>query len=89
MSCLATDVTEPHHDIKALATLEGNSINQYTLERLLPADESAALLELQGLLQSRLMAAEGAEASPLTAVEIAEQTLRETDMAGRPRFIHA
>jgi Antitoxin ParD len=44
MSRSNTDVTEPHHDIKALVALEGKSIKQYTLERLLPADESAALL---------------------------------------------
>lgn len=81
MSRLTIDVTvQQHQALKALAALEGKTIKQYTLERLFPADESMALQELQDLLQSRLVAAERADASPFTALEIAEQTLRETGM---------
>lgn len=82
MSRLTIDVTpQQHQALKALAALEGKSIKQYTLERLFPSDEQTALKELKGLLHSRLLAAERAEAPSLSAAEIAEETLRETDRA--------
>ena len=82
MSRLTIDVTaQQHQALKALAALEGKSIKQYTLERLFPSDEQTALKELKGLLQSRLLAAERTEGPSLSAAEIAEETLRETDRA--------
>jgi Antitoxin ParD len=59
MSRLTIDVTaQQHQALKALAALEGKSIRQYALERLLPSDEHVAMQELKSLLQSRLVAAE-------------------------------
>ena len=78
MSRLTIDVTEQQHQtLKALAALEGKSIKQYTLERLFPADAQQAMQELKTLLESRLAAAEGGEVSPLSAAEIAAESLRE------------
>ncbi len=82
MSRLTIDVTEQQHQaLKAFAALEGKSIKQYALERLFPSDEQRAMLELKALLQSRLAAAEGDEASPLSAADIADETLRELGAA--------
>lgn len=82
MSRLTIDVTDQQHQaLKAFAALEGKSIKQYALERLFPSDEQQAMQELKALLQSRLAAAEGDEASPLSAADIAEETLRELGAA--------
>lgn len=78
MSRLTIDVTDQQHQaLKAFAALEGKSIKQYALERLFPSDEQQAMQELKALLQSRLAAAEQDEASPLSAADIADETLRE------------
>ncbi len=82
MSRLTIDVTDQQHQaLKALAALEGKSIKQYALERLFPSDEQQAMQELKALLQSRLAAAELDEASPLSAVDIADEELRESGTA--------
>lgn len=82
MSRLTIDVTEQQHQaLKAFAALEGKSIKQYALERLFPSDEQQAMQELKALLQSRLAAAEGDEASSLSAADIADETLREPGAA--------
>jgi len=82
MSRLTIDVTEQQHQaLKAFAALEGKSIKQYALERLFPSDEQQAMQELKALLQSRLAAAEGDEASPSSAADIADETLRELGAA--------
>jgi hypothetical protein len=82
MSRLTIDVTEQQHQaLKAFAALEGKSIKQYALERLFPSDEQQAMQELKVLLQSRLAAAEGNTASPLSAADIANETLREIGAA--------
>lgn len=79
MSRLTIDVTpQQHQALKALAALEGKSIRQYALERLLPTDEQKAMQELKSLLQGRLAAAERGEVSVLSAEELAEQALRES-----------
>jgi hypothetical protein len=78
MSRLTIDVTDQQHQaLKALAALEGKSIKQYALERLLPSDEQQAMQDLKLLLTSRLASAEKDEPSPLSAAEIAEETLRD------------
>jgi hypothetical protein len=78
MSRLTIDVTaQQHQALRALAALEGKSIRQYALERLLPSDEQVAMQELKSMLQSRLAAAERGEVSSLSAEELAEQALRE------------
>lgn len=78
MSRLTIDVTDQQHQaLKALAALEGKSIKQYALERLLPSDQQQAMQDLKLLLSSRLASAEKDEPSPLSAAEIAEETLRD------------
>jgi hypothetical protein len=78
MSRLTIDVTEKQHQaLKVLAALAGQSIKQYTLERLFPSDEEQAMQELKTLLHSRLAAAERGEVSPRSADEITDETLRD------------
>lgn len=57
MSRLTIDMTDQQHQsLKALAALQGKTIKQYALERLLPADTSGdqALRELKQLLGERI-----------------------------------
>ncbi len=57
MSRLSIDMTDQQHQsLKALAALQGKTIKQYALERLLPVetDEEQALLQLSALLKSRV-----------------------------------
>jgi len=57
MSRLTIDVTEQQHQaLKAMATLEGKTIKQYALERLLPdgAGSDQAWQELEKLLGTRI-----------------------------------
>ena len=49
----------------------------YALERLLPSDEEQAWQELKAMLHERLRAADRGEVSPLSAVDVAEQVIRE------------
>jgi len=80
MSRLTIDITtEQHQALKAMAALEGKSIKHYAIERLFPVDEEMALQDLRVLLQSRLASAERAGVSPMSAAEIADQTLRTMD----------
>ncbi len=81
MSRLTIDITDQQHQVlKAMAALQGKSIKQYAIERLFPpaGDEEQALQELKALLRDRLAEAERGEVTPLSAVEIAEQVIRET-----------
>lgn len=80
MSRLTIDVTDQQHQaLKAMAALEGKTIKQYAIERLFPSDEELAMQELRALLLERLAEAERGEVSHLSAVEIAEEVMRETD----------
>jgi len=57
MSRLTIDMTDQQHQsLKALAALQGKTIKQYALERLLPADSAGdqALRELKQLLSDRI-----------------------------------
>ena len=79
MSRLTIDVTDQQHQaLKALAALEGKTIKQYVLERLLPSDEEQAMQDLKAMLRVRLAAAEGGNVTSLNATEIAEEVIRET-----------
>lgn len=51
MSRLTIDVSDQQHQaLKALAALEGQSIKQYTLERLFPSYEHQAMQALKSML---------------------------------------
>jgi len=72
---LSIDVTKDEHKrLKAVAALQGKSIKDYVLERVLPsewtADENAALQELASLLEPRLAEAEAGNARSLSVSEI-------------------
>ncbi len=78
MSRLTIDVTEKQHQtLKALAALEGKTIKQYALERLLPvgATDDQALDELKEVLAARLDQARRGEIVPDNISDLAEQTL--------------
>lgn len=82
MSRLTIDVTEQQHQaLKAVAALAGKTIKQYVLERLLPSDEEQAMQELQAMLRLRLAEAERGEVSASSAVDVAEEAIREAGAA--------
>ncbi len=57
MSRLTIDITsQQHQSLKALAALQGKTIKQYALERLLPGNvaDDQAWQELKTLLQTRI-----------------------------------
>jgi hypothetical protein len=73
MSRISIDVTDNEHKkLKAMAALRGKSIRDYVLERTLGGDEaeSAALEELEKLLDGRIKAAQAGAVSRRTASEI-------------------
>jgi hypothetical protein len=93
MGRLTIDLTEQQHrDIKAFAALQGKTIKQYAVERLLPAkgddrpighdieqwteDEKAAWAELGALLDQRIENAEKHGFSSRSITDIAEDGLR-------------
>lgn len=81
MSRLIVDLTsEQHQTIKALAAVEGKSIKEYVLERILPAtpedDEEVAWAELKALLESRIENAKKHGVSRKTVSQITEETLQ-------------
>jgi hypothetical protein len=78
MSRLTIDVTDQQHQsIKALAALEGKSIRDYVLQRIMPSsgDEEAAMRELEAMLRSRLESAARGEVISTSARAIFEKTL--------------
>jgi hypothetical protein len=79
MSRISIDVTEDEHKkLKAMAALRGQSIKDYVLERTLGAGEadSAALQELEELLDNRIRAAKVGSISRRTASEIFAEAAR-------------
>ncbi len=78
MSRLSIELTaEQHKQIKTMATLRGQTIKQYVVERILPTeditdDEKAAMSELKELLTKRI---ERAEATNQTAKTIDQVTV--------------
>ena len=78
MSRLTIEITEQQHQsIKALAAMQGKSIKEYAMERLLPltADEEKAMQELEAFLKPRIEAAERGEFVNKSVMEIFEETL--------------
>lgn len=83
MSRISIDVTaEEHQRLKALAALQGKSIKEFVLSSTLgrqrpDSDESAALAELETLLDRRLANARAGRVSSRTVEEISDQVKRE------------
>lgn len=72
MSRISIDVSEQEHKkLKALAALRGQTIKDFVLERALGDEaETAALKELEGLLDGRIRAAQAGAVSRRTASEV-------------------
>ena len=79
MSRISIDVTDDEHKkLKALAALRGQSIKDFVLERALGGDESetAALQELEKLLDGRIRAAQAGAVSRRTVSEVFAEAAR-------------
>ena len=79
MSRLTIEVTEQQHQrIKARAALQGKSIKEYAIERLLSvtSDEEQAMQELKVLLAPRIAEGLRGEVSEKSMKEIAEAVLQ-------------
>lgn len=82
MSRLTIDVTEQQHQaLKAMAALEGKSIRQYALERLLPPDVERAVDDLKALIASRLSEAQRGEVVDGSITQVAEDALQRSKAA--------
>ena len=81
MSRLTIEITDQQHkNIKALAAMQGKSIKEYAMQRLLPltADEEKAMQELEEFLIPRIEAAERGEVVSTSVMAIFEETLATT-----------
>jgi hypothetical protein len=81
---LSIELTEQQHQqIKATAALQGKSLKDYAVERLLPMteDEKQAMAELKALLLPRIERARRGEVSTQSFDEIVEEALREDNAA--------
>jgi len=81
---LSIELTEQQHQqIKATAALQGKSLKDYAVERLLPMteDEKQAMAELKALLLPRIERAKRGEVSTQSFDEIIDEALREDDSA--------
>jgi hypothetical protein len=78
MSRLTIEITDQQHkSIKALAAMQGKSIKEYAMQRLLPLtnDEEKAIEELESFLKPRIEAAERGEVVSASVMKIFEETL--------------
>jgi hypothetical protein len=79
MSRISIDVSDQEHKkLKALAALRGQSIKDFVLERALGGDEAetAALKELEELLDNRIQAAQAGAVSRRTVSEVFAEAAR-------------
>ncbi len=79
MSRLTIDMTDQQHQtLKALAALQGKTIKQYALERLLPVqeDDVQAWADLKDFLNHRIAQVLKGEVSPYTFDQIVEEELK-------------
>ena len=80
MSRLTIEITEQQHQsIKALAAMQGKSIKEYAMQRLLPLtpDEENAMRELNAFLAPRLEEARQGKFVNQSAMQIFEETIKE------------
>lgn len=78
MSRLTIEITEQQHQsIKALAAMQGKSIKEYVMQRLLPLtpDEEQAMQELEDFLKPRIEAVERGEIVSTSVMTIFKETL--------------
>ena len=80
MSRLSIELTEQQHQqIKAIAALQGQSIREYALGRLLPMtnDEAKAMDELKALLVPRIQDGLAGKVSEKSITGVADEVLRD------------
>ena len=87
MSRISIEIpSEDHKRLQALAALEGQSIEQFVLERTLAAargsNEEQAALALEAILNERIRRAEAGEVSDQTVSEIFEEVYQERSSQG-------
>ncbi len=78
MSRLSIELTaEQHQMIKAIAAMQGTSIREYVLQRVLPScdEEQVALRELEAFLAPRLASAKNGNLVSISATQVFEETL--------------
>ena len=77
MSRITIDVSDrQHQSLKAMAALQGKTIKQYALEKLLPRDDDAdAWQELSSLLAARVEEGLGGRISTQSVDAIVEEEL--------------
>ena len=83
MSRLTIDMSDQQHQsLKALAALQGKTIKQYALERLLPGEDDAnAWTELKTLLAARVEEGLGGRISTKSVDAIVEEELSRSNGA--------
>lgn len=85
MSRLSIEVTpEQHQLLKAMAALQGKSIKDFILDKILPQEvaeqaQSYSAQQLEDLLQQRLQSARRVEFSKQSVADIFEQAIAEHD----------
>ncbi|MCX7101777.1 MAG: antitoxin [Methylobacter sp.] len=78
MSRLTIEITDQQHkSIKALAAMQGKSIKEYAIQRLLPLtnEEENAMQQLEAFLKPRIEAAERGEVFSTSVMKIFEEKL--------------
>ncbi|HTM82693.1 antitoxin [Asticcacaulis sp.] len=85
MSRLTIDMTDQQHQsLKALAALQGKSIKQYALERLLPASgEEQAWSELKNFLNKRIEQGLNGNVTPKSFDQIVDEELSTGEDSGK------
>ncbi len=80
MSRLSIEISpEEHQKIKALAALQGQSIKDYVLNKLLisnSADEEAAMVELEELLLTRINKSKDSPVSSKSFQQITNEVIK-------------
>lgn len=85
MSRLSIEVTpEQHQLLKAMAALQGKSIKDFILDKILPQEvaeqaQSYSAQQLEALLQQRLQSARRGEFSKQSITDIFEQAIADHD----------
>ena len=86
MTRLTIEITgREHQEIKAMAALQGKTIKQFVMEKILPSPkdnaEEEAWSELKSLLSARIESAESGNMSQKTMQQIAADTLKKLGAA--------
>ncbi len=79
MGRLTIDITDQQHQtLKAMAALQGKTIKEYALERLLPeaGGDEQALADLRALLVARVTEASRGEVSGKSITEVAAEVMQ-------------